>query len=203
MIAALSLFLCAQAQETSAQEAKCVEGDVLVKFTIEITPEQGPNGEIIVGIPSVDSLNQFYGLVSMSQVYRGPLSIAKKLWKLVFPPEIDEPAVAHVYSLDSYIEYAQPNYLLRVADTWPNDTYRDSCWYHRDSLRYLQSRLAWDYTTGSDTVIISIDDTGVHWKHDDLSGNPAHPGNIWENLAEDADSDGTVLEWAFTGEDWE
>lgn len=47
---------------------------------------------------------------------------------------------------------------------------------------------AWDISKGSKDVKIVVDDTGVDWKHDDLLDN------LWQNLGEDADGDGHVIE---------
>ena len=42
--------------------------------------------------------------------------------------------------------------------------------------------------------VIAVIDTGVDWDHEDLQSN------IWQNLAEDADSDGHTME--FDGTQW-
>ena len=53
----------------------------------------------------------------------------------------------------------------------------------------LRARDAWDFTTGSEAVTIAVIDAGIDWRHPDLIDN------IWQNLAEDADGDGSVLAW--------
>ncbi|MDX2246879.1 MAG: S8 family serine peptidase [Bacteroidia bacterium] len=55
---------------------------------------------------------------------------------------------------------------------------------------------AWENQTGSDTITAAIIDTGTDWQHPDLVEN------IWQNLGEDTDGDGHVLEqiggvWVF------
>ncbi len=54
---------------------------------------------------------------------------------------------------------------------------------------------AWEISKGDKSVKIVIDDTGVDWKHEDLLGN------LWQNLGEDADGDGHVLE--FINGEWQ
>ena len=48
---------------------------------------------------------------------------------------------------------------------------------------------AWGLQTGSDQVVAGIIDSGIDWTHPDLVDN------IWQNLGEDADGDGRVLEY--------
>lgn len=54
---------------------------------------------------------------------------------------------------------------------------------------------AWEVSKGDKSVKIVVDDTGVDWKHEDLVEN------LWQNLGEDADGDGHVLE--LVGGEWQ
>ena len=58
----------------------------------------------------------------------------------------------------------------------------------------ILAKPAWDIETGEDSIIVGVMDSGIDWQHPDLIHN------IWQNLAEDADGDGTVLEW--NGQQW-
>ncbi len=66
----------------------------------------------------------------------------------------------------------------------PNDEYFSRQWH----LTKIDVTHAWDLARGSKSVRIVIDDTGVDWHHNDLLPN------MWQNLGEDADHDGHVVE---------
>ncbi|MFP5261458.1 MAG: S8 family peptidase [Blastocatellia bacterium] len=86
---------------------------------------------------------------------------------------------------DPRVEYAEPNYLLYSANT-PNDTLFNQQWglYNTGFLGQgkpgsdIGATRAWDYTTGSDDVVVAVIDTGVDLSHVDLSPN------AWVNRAE-------------------
>ncbi len=84
-----------------------------------------------------------------------------------------------------------------VSADSPNDPLFDEQWYHINTGSNpgvpgtpdadLDTPEAWDLTTGA--VLVAAVDSGVEWFHPDLVEN------LWRNLGEDADGDGTVLEW--------
>ncbi|RMG62451.1 MAG: hypothetical protein D6722_18485, partial [Bacteroidetes bacterium] len=53
----------------------------------------------------------------------------------------------------------------------------------------LRATDAWSFGTGSAEVTVAVIDAGIDWRHPDLAEN------IWQNLGEDADGDGSVLVW--------
>lgn len=67
--------------------------------------------------------------------------------------------------LDPDVEYAEPNYIRRPCLT-PNDPYFGYQW-HYDLIGLPE---AWDVTTGLDSVIVAVLDTGVLCLHPDLEG---------------------------------
>ncbi len=90
----------------------------------------------------------------------------------------------------SYIEWAEPQYVRRVAVV-PNDPGYSSEYY----LALIQAEKAWDISEGDTSVIIGIVDTGVDWSHPDLYANIWHNPN-WQS---DTQYPGDSIGWDFGG----
>jgi len=96
------------------------------------------------------------------------------------------------------VEYAELNYIVHIIDA-PNDPQYSSQYAHQK----IRSEAAWATTTGSDSVLIAVIDTGVNWSHEDLAAN------IFSNPNESADgvdNDGNgyvddVRGWDFVNSD--
>lgn len=96
---------------------------------------------------------------------------------------------------DPSIFYAEPDCQYE-ASIVPNDSDFHLLWALNNTGQNggipeadIQLTEAWQKETGSDSVVVGVIDSGVDWRHPDLIDN------IWQNLAEDADQDGRVLEW--------
>ncbi len=87
------------------------------------------------------------------------------------------------------VEYAEPNYVVQIADpiaadplydslrspaTTPDDPYFPSQW----NLSLIEAPAAWDVTTGSDKIVIAFVDSGVDLDHPELKDK------IWKNTDE-------------------
>lgn len=96
------------------------------------------------------------------------------------------------------VEYAELNYIVHIIET-PNDPQYSSQYAHQK----IRSEAAWATTTGSDSVLVAVIDTGVNWNHEDLAAN------IFSNPNESADgidNDGNgyvddVRGWDFVNSD--
>src|SRR3990172_1035729 len=76
------------------------------------------------------------------------------------------------------VEYAQPNYILRIART-PNDPRFPEQWHYRDngtgtgqSPGGISLPRAWDTSTGSSSIVVAVIDTGILPNHPDIVGSP-------------------------------
>ena len=74
----------------------------------------------------------------------------------------------------------------------PNDPRYNNQWF----LEEINANDAWDIwdinqneIPGDRSIILSSDDLGVNWQHQDLVEN------LWQNLGEDADGDGRTIEF--------
>lgn len=123
-------------------------------------------------------------------------------WQIDFPVTLDNMAYNTLDDILPYlnmlpeIEYAEPDYYVQSNGNTPNDPSFPTLWGHQNTGQLggvfdadIDAPEGWDIRTSSDTLIVGVLDTGIDWTHPDLVEN------IWQNLGEDADGDGTVLEW--------
>lgn len=119
-----------------------------------------------------------------------------------------EEAIQKVQS-DPRVAYAEPDRLIEPSETVPNDPRFGDMWSLLNNDVFgktgadVGATRAWDLTTGSDSVIVGITDTGVDIEHEDLAAN------IWKNPNEiagngiDDDNNGFIDDvngWNFQGD---
>ncbi len=147
------------------------------------------------GLSSVDEKLSQLGATNISKRFvhkpipeNSELPDLSRIYKIELPENADIEQVIKELSNDPNVEYAEPipvYYLLEVPD--------DSLYSIQSHLPQINAEKAWDIhksENGEEPVIIGICDSGVKWDHPDLIDN------IWQNLGEDADNDGHVIEWA-------
>jgi|APSaa5957512576_1039674.scaffolds.fasta_scaffold02239_2 subtilisin family serine protease len=101
-------------------------------------------------------------------------------WKLM--PEVDQ------VSFDYYpclIAVPNENNIWVYKQQWYHSNTNESTYYGAWDAD-IDSTEAWDIQTGNITV--AVPDTAIFWNHEDLIEN------IWQNLGEDADGDGKVIQ---------
>jgi serine protease len=76
------------------------------------------------------------------------------------------------------VEYAQPNYILRISRTPDDPRYPEQWHYFSNGSGPAQSPgginlpSAWDATTGSSSIVVAVIDTGILPNHPDIQGSP-------------------------------
>ncbi len=83
------------------------------------------------------------------------------------------------------IEYFEPNYIISIDAATPNDARYGELWGMNNTGQTggtndvdIDAPQAWDLTTGSDSIVVGIVDTGINYNHPDLAAN------AWRNLGE-------------------
>ena len=109
-------------------------------------------------------------------------------------------ASAAALTREAGVVFAEPNFIGHYTQVPPNDTRYAELWgLNQASDADIDAPEAWATTTGSNTVIVGVADSGVTWDHPDLAGN------IWVNdddLGDDFDDDSNGFVDDFRGWDF-
>ncbi len=130
-----------------------------------------------------------------------------KVYRVIFQEKLDVIKICQEMSEQPNVVYAEPNYIGRFCDTFPNDTSFGQQWALHNTGQTeggvadadVDGPEAWDDETGSENVVIAVIDTGIKYNHPDLEDN------IWHNPVEtyngnDDDGNGyvdDVIGWDF------
>ena len=117
--------------------------------------------------------------------------------------------------LSPFVEYAEPNWIVRANQTIPNDQFFNLQWGIHNTGQTIQGDVgtpdadidgveAWDTSTGSANFVVAVIDTGTQYTHPDLDANIwSNPGEIAGN-GQDDDGNGYVDDvrgWDFYSND--
>ena len=189
-----SFQICFSQNLSNDSEPIFQKGVVTVKLK-ERLPRRLAKGTNTFGVSSVDEKLSRFGATGISERFihkpipeNSELPDLSRIYKIELPENSDIEQVIKELSNDPNVEYAEPVYLSYLLEA-PND----SLYSLQSHLQQIHAEEAWDIHKCEDSdkpIIIGICDTGVKWDHPDLINN------IWQNLGEDADNDGHVIEWA-------
>jgi len=156
------------------------------------------SGKVELGITSLDEKFGRFKVYALDKRFsynpekrREDMPDLSRIYKISFPEKTSVQSVVRAFRDDPNIEYAEAIPMMKLCET-PDDELFDNL-YH---LQLIQAEDAWDIHKGENgpEVVIGIVDDAVDWRHDDLVDN------VWENLGEDFDGDGHVIE--FDGSEW-
>ncbi|MEW6050427.1 MAG: S8 family serine peptidase [Candidatus Zixiibacteriota bacterium] len=175
----------------------------MVKGKVTVQMEDGVDvarmalsfGKVRFGVASLDKIlddNQVDNARPVFTNARKPeinsgLKDLTRFYELSFPESRDVRAVITDLMQNPHVRVAEPVWTMTV-DASPNDPQWPSQWHMEPPGPDPNVYTAWDIETGADTIKIAIIDTGVNFKHTDLTGN------IWVNPGEDLDHDGVVAD---------
>ena len=167
-------------------------GVVAVKVTSESAQVVAKALPLRFGISSLDAVSNALGVQRVEPMFRSQLSKARpdlpeisRIYRVALADGTDVRRAATLFDRDSSVEYAEPIPIHYLHET-PNDPFFNVQWF----LDSIEAEGAWDVHKGEDgaEVVVGISDTGVAWRHEDLVDN------VLQNLGEDADGDGKVIE---------
>ncbi len=97
-------------------------------------------------------------------------------------------------------EVAEPDYLVEMVDTTPDDMRYGELW----GMEKIGCPKAWDIETGQGSVVVGVIDSGADYGHEDLTTNLWV--NPWENPTNGVDDDANgyiddVYGWDFANDD--
>jgi uncharacterized repeat protein (TIGR02543 family) len=143
-----------KADTAEGKEHGYKSGEILVKFREGVSPARQQN------------LHQRHG-ARLIKEFKG-----SRLHHLKFKDGTNFADTLERYRKDPDVVYAEPNYKLTIQTT-PNDPSYSMLW----GMNRINAPTAWDQTTGSNSVVVAVIDTGIDYTHPDLAANiSATPG---------------------------
>jgi hypothetical protein len=108
----------------------------------------------------LNALLRSQGLVAEKTLAGSQITIA------TFQHKGRETAIANILKNSGYVEFAEPDYAVPPT-LQPNDPGFGNQWHHSN----VNSQQAWNITTGSNSVLVGVCDTGFDVNHPDLGPN--------------------------------
>ena len=190
------------------------EGKVVADLVKAEAHEATVPGELLVkykgtSIQAIDPQVAALGVTSV-QEFR-PLNLVK--CTIENPDDLQK--ALELMKKDNNIAYAEPNYIMHILETVPNDG-RYSSQYALNNTGQtggtrgadISAQDAWDIQTGSRDIIVGVIDTGIDDRHSDLAANmwrnPGESGDGKESNGVDDDGNGYVDDyrgWDFVNND--
>ncbi|MBF0564632.1 MAG: S8 family serine peptidase [Nitrospirae bacterium] len=150
------------ANSTETKAGSYQEGEVLVKFK--------------TGTPAAKSAAIHKSIGARESVR---YNVVDNLVLVKLPEGMSVPDGVASYSQNPDVQYAEPNYLVKGLDVFPNDPfftnqyalYNNGTYKNGTAGADIKAYKAWDVSAGSRAVIVAVLDTGADYNHPDLGPN--------------------------------
>ncbi len=178
------------------EEPTTVPGELVVKFDEGKIAELRAENTSLAGYSNEQIANALGVYLNLSKREDLPL-INADLLQLENGEQINIEALLDLLGY-GLIEYIEPNYIVEVENL-PNDPDLGTLWgLHNDGSNGAMADVdidgpeAWDLTTGSNTMVVGVVDTGIDYNHPDLQANMwVNPNEIAGNSIDD-DGNGII-----------
>ncbi len=187
----LALITYSPAQQT---DLLFEPGKLIIKATQPLNIQISSN----TGVPSIDSLNSYYSVSSVEQIFSSisldPEKLALynqiglgRIYVLTLPDTTDILKTMDVYKGISAIEYAEPNCYLKPLDVYPCDWAFQEGWQwelYNNGIGCgklgadIKAPQAWEIEKGDTNLTVAIVDCGIDRTLPELSNR------VWVNSAE-------------------
>ena len=151
-------------------------GELLITFKATTSPSQIMNLQAELDATVIDSIPEL-GVYH----WRIPDTVISASGTILLG--VDEVAAYYEYHPD--IRYIEPDIYFELTTHLPSGYAAVQPW----NLEKIEAPAAWHIQTETDTLVVSVLDTGIDWTHPDLVNH------IWQNLAEDKDNDGQTIQY--------
>ncbi|HEX8001055.1 MAG TPA: S8 family peptidase, partial [Pyrinomonadaceae bacterium] len=170
-------------------------------------PDKRRDGELLVRFREGVGEQEKNEILALKGARRAAkLRGTSRLEKLRLPAGQTPEALAAELRQNPLIELVEPNYLISRDELVPNDARFDEQWALRNTGSTgglpnsdIAAPMAWEATTGAQSTVIAVIDSGIDFTHSDLINNR------WTNSAESAngsDDDHNGLIDDLHGWDW-
>ncbi|RMF59170.1 MAG: hypothetical protein D6748_07050, partial [Calditrichaeota bacterium] len=178
----------------SADGKEWVQGELILQVTQETAARldiKHGSSSVTTAIPSIDGLLWKFQVYEFSPLYYSPPRNKKlddslglsRTYLLKFPSSMDVIELTNALARLPEIVYAEPNRIMHITSS-PNDSLFPLQWALENSgqaIAFDGSRVgvrdsdidmaeAWEVSTGSSSVILSIIDSGIDYTHPEFSG---------------------------------
>jgi|GEM_PF-1784299 tetratricopeptide (TPR) repeat protein len=157
-----------------------------ISVDIAITYDKSIAGTVaLTGISDINNLNYRYKCSKIERLFTGEDLSLKRWYIFYMNPENINDAKQDFQNLSTFIENVDLVSLCQVG--WePNDPLFNTT----NHKAFYDSKIptAWDIEQGNSNLKIGIIDNGLDWNHPDIAFE-----NIWQNLGEDANSNGYTI----------
>lgn len=181
MILLLALFVgdfavMLDAAQSQTQNATHVQDEILVKFR-----------------DGTDEAQKDLARFRIAATRKKHFKIVPGLESIKLPRGVSVAEALDDYRKNPHVLYAEPNYILRLTAApkitlTPNDPSYGSLW----GLTKISAPSAWNITTGSNSVVVAVLDTGIDYTHPDLAANMFRNTADCNNNGIDDDGNGFI-----------